>query len=116
MPCLRASLAAFSAARPAANGVLLRAPLKPTVPADAQEIVSPLVSVMVIIVLLKVAFTCATPRVTPLRSFFFGAALPAGAFIDSDIAQSSFADQQDYALPAKTTIIHRRDAEHAERT
>jgi len=50
--------------------------------------------------LLKVAFTCATPRVTPLRSFFFGAALPAGAFIDSDIAQSSFADQRDYALPA----------------
>jgi hypothetical protein len=33
--------------RPAANGVLLRAPLKPTVPAEAQEIVSPLVSVIV---------------------------------------------------------------------
>src|SRR3954447_12356594 len=101
MPCLRASLAAFSAARPAANGVLLRAPLKPTVPADAQEIVSPLVSVIVTMVLLKVAFTWATPRVTPLRSFFLGApGLPGGAFIDSDIAQSSFADQRDYALPA----------------
>src|SRR5439155_17450385 len=72
IPCLRASEAAFSAARPAANGVLLRAPLKPTVPADAQEIVSPLVSVMVIMVLLKVALMWATPRVTPLRTFFFG--------------------------------------------
>src|SRR3954468_4111489 len=80
MPLLRASFAAFSAARPAANGVLLRAPLKPTVPADAHEIVSPLVSVMVTSVLLNVARTCATPRVTPLRSFFFGPTdgLPAG--------------------------------------
>ena len=47
--------AAFSAARPAAKGVLLRAPLKPTVPAEAQERVSPLVSVMVTMVLLNVA-------------------------------------------------------------
>src|SRR5580765_8435541 len=105
MPCLRASDAAFSAARPAANGVLLRAPLNPTVPADAQLSVSPLVSVMVTIVLLKVALMCATPRVTPLRSFFFGApgfALAAG-FIDSDIADSSFADHPDYAVPALQT-------------
>src|SRR3954469_15746779 len=71
MPCLRASTAAFSAARPAAQGVLLRAPLMPgIVPADAQLIVSPLVSVMVTIVLLNVDLTCATPRVTPLRTFF----------------------------------------------
>src|SRR3954463_13002193 len=81
MPDLRASEAAFSAARPAANGVLLRAPLKPTVPAEAHEIVSPLVSVMVTIVLLKVALMWATPRVTPLRIFFFGpAALPPAPF------------------------------------
>jgi hypothetical protein len=52
MPLLRRCWAAFSAARPAANGVLLRAPLKPTVPAEAHEIVSPLVSVIVTIVLL----------------------------------------------------------------
>src|SRR2546428_12607669 len=52
-PCLRAALAACSAARPAAKGVLLRAPLKPTVPADAHDSVSPLVSVIVIIVLLN---------------------------------------------------------------
>src|SRR3954454_15903734 len=80
MPCLRASAPAFSAARPAANGVLLRAPLNPTVPADAQEIVSPFVSVIVTRVLLNVALMCAMPRVTPLRSFFFGPTdgLPAG--------------------------------------
>src|SRR4051812_21767337 len=77
MPDLRASEAAFSAARPAANGVLLRAPLKPTVPAEAHEMVSPLVSVMVTIVLLKVALMWATPLVTPLRIFFFGPALAA---------------------------------------
>src|SRR5258706_7662462 len=74
IPLLRASAAAFSAARPAANGVLLRAPLNPTVPADAHEIVSPLVSVIVTIVLLNVALMCATPLVTPLRIFFFAPA------------------------------------------
>src|SRR5258707_725776 len=79
IPLLRASAAAFSAARPAAKGVLLRAPLKPTVPADAQEMVSPLVSVMVTIVLLNVALMWATPLVTPLRIFFFGPGLPAAA-------------------------------------
>src|SRR6266567_7713625 len=57
IPCLRASLAAFSAARPAAKGVLLRAPLKPTVPADAHEMVSPFMSVIVTIVLLNVLLT-----------------------------------------------------------
>jgi hypothetical protein len=74
------------------------------VPADAQLSVSPLVSVMVTIVLLKVALMWATPRVTPLRSFFFGApGLPAAAGLPdaSDIAVS-FADQPDYAVPAKT--------------
>src|SRR5690606_12833690 len=77
MPLLRATWAALSAARPAAHGVLLRAPLIPgTVPADAHEIVSPLGSVMVMIVLLNVALMWAMPRVTPLRTFFFAAALP----------------------------------------
>src|SRR4051794_28676452 len=86
IPLLRAVWAAFSAARPAAKGVLLRAPLKPTVPADAQLIVSPLVSVMVTIVLLKVALMWATPRVTPLRIFFLGAALPPAAGLPVDSA------------------------------
>src|SRR4051812_27609770 len=81
MPDFRASEAAFSAARPAANGVLLRAPLNPTVPADAHDSVSPLVSVIVIIVLLNVALMYATARVTPLRMRFLGAPLaPAAVF------------------------------------
>src|SRR5215470_11118498 len=54
-PNLAARSAAVSAARWAAKGVHLRLPLKPTVPADAKHSVSPLVSVIVTIVLLKVA-------------------------------------------------------------
>src|SRR5688500_9757979 len=101
MPLLRALEAAFSAARPAANGVLLRAPLKPCVPADAHEIVSPFVSVMVTIVLLNVALMCATPRVTPLRIFFFAApGLAAAVFAASAMSLVSFADLPDYAVPA----------------
>src|SRR5437667_6186479 len=64
MPYLRAFDAACSAARVAANGVLLRVPLKPAVPADAQQSVSPLVSVMVTMVLLYVARMCAMPLAT----------------------------------------------------
>src|SRR5438552_9074461 len=80
MPRLRASSAAFSAARPAAQCVLLRVPLMPgIVPADAHEIVSPLVSVIVTIVLLNVDLMCAIPRVIPLRIFFFGPAARAPA-------------------------------------
>src|SRR5271166_5466035 len=63
-PNLAAFSAATSAARWAANGVLLRLPLKPTVPADAKQRVSPLVSVMVTMVLLKVALMWAIPRLT----------------------------------------------------
>src|SRR5205085_5797064 len=72
---LRPNLVAFSAqvsaARWAANGVLLRLPLKPTVPAEAKQSVSPLVSVMVTMVLLKVALICATPRLTLRRALRF---------------------------------------------
>src|SRR5512140_1134570 len=70
-PNFLAATAAFSAARPAANGVLFRVPLNPTVPADAQASVSPAVSVMVIMVLLNVALTWAMARVTVRRTFFF---------------------------------------------
>ena len=52
---------ASSAAICAANGVDLRDPLKPMVPADDHEIVLPWASVIVIMVLLKLALTCATP-------------------------------------------------------
>ena len=43
-------------------------PLKPIMPADDQAIALPCASVMVIIVLLKLAFTWATPAVMFLRS------------------------------------------------
>lgn len=58
---LTPNFAAFSAACCAANwpanGVLFREPLNPLVPALAQQRVSPLASVIVTVVLLKVAFT-----------------------------------------------------------
>src|SRR5207247_8069350 len=68
MPCSIAFLAASSAATCAANGVDLREPLKPLLPDDAQAIVLPCASVIVIIVLLNDAFTCATPEAMFLRS------------------------------------------------
>ena len=60
--------AAFSAAVWAAKGVLLREPLKPTLPALAQDTTLPVLSVKVTMVLLKVACTWATPTRTSLRS------------------------------------------------
>src|ERR1700752_4749148 len=68
MPCSEAFLAASSAAICAAYGVDLREPLKPMVPADDQAIALPCASVMVIMVLLNVALTCATPEAIFLRS------------------------------------------------
>src|SRR5262249_15298199 len=69
-PMLMASRAVASAATCAANGVLLREPLKPALPALAQLITFPSVSVMVMMVLLKLACTWATPFVPTLRSRF----------------------------------------------
>src|SRR5262244_1788010 len=68
MPCSWALRATSSPATWAAYGVDLRDPLKPMVPADDQAIALPWTSVMVIIVLLKLAFTCATPELMFLRS------------------------------------------------
>src|SRR5215510_9445549 len=68
MPCSIALRPASSPATCAAYGVDLREPLKPIVPAEDHEIVLPCASVMVIIVLLNVAFTCATPEAMFLRS------------------------------------------------
>src|SRR4029079_19360822 len=67
-PCSVAFLPASSAAICAAYGVDLRDPLKPINPDDDQEIVLPCASVMVIIVLLKLEFTCATSELLVLRS------------------------------------------------
>src|SRR5215216_6098678 len=68
MPWSMAFLAASSAATCAAYGVDLREPLKPMVPADDQAMALPWTSVMVIIVLLNVALTWATPELMFLRS------------------------------------------------
>jgi len=54
-------LAAESAVTWAANGVLLREPLNPALPADSQAITAPSVSVRVTIVLLKDVLMCAWP-------------------------------------------------------
>src|SRR5712671_4728474 len=70
-PYLVAVAAAVSAARCAANGVLLRLPLKPTVPDEAQHNASPLGSVIVTVVLLNVALMCTTARLTLRRVFRF---------------------------------------------
>jgi hypothetical protein len=56
-PCSAAFLPASSAATCAAYGVDLREPLKPIMPADDHEIALPWASVIVIMVLLKLAFT-----------------------------------------------------------
>lgn len=77
MPNLIAFSAACWAASWPANGVLLRLPLKPLVPAVDQQSVSPLVSVMVTVVLLKLALMWAIPTVTLrrlLRRFGFALA------------------------------------------
>src|SRR5690606_4212963 len=63
--------AASSAASCAANGVLLREPLKPRAPALAQESALPLTSVIVTIVLLKVDLMCAMPAYTFFLTTFF---------------------------------------------
>lgn len=69
IPNFLAALAAVSPARCAANGVLFRVPLKPTVPAEDQQSVSPPKSVIVTSVLLKVAFTWTIARATFRRVF-----------------------------------------------
>src|SRR4051812_39803815 len=90
-PCSCAALPAFSAATCAANGVDLREPRKPQPPEVAQESVFPWRSVIVMMVLLNDACTCAMPSSTFLRAFFgfFGPpvcallATPASAFFSS---------------------------------
>src|SRR5882757_5376439 len=77
-PCSCAALPARSAATWAANGVDLREPRKPQPPEVAQDSVLPWRSVIVMIVLLKEAWTCAIASSTFLRAFFgFLAALAA---------------------------------------
>src|SRR5262245_36129341 len=70
-PCSIAFFAASSAASCAANGVDLREPLNPHVPADDHATTFPLTSVIETIVLLNVAEMCATPVWMFFRTFFF---------------------------------------------
>src|SRR6185295_3657992 len=77
-PCSCAALPAFSAATCAANGVDLREPRKPQPPEVAHDRVFPCRSVIVMIVLLKEAWTCAMASSTFLRAFF-GFLAPAAA-------------------------------------
>src|SRR5271156_4659551 len=60
-PCSMARLAHASAASWAANGVDLRDPLKPTLPADAHASTLPSGSLMDTMVLLNELLMCATP-------------------------------------------------------
>src|SRR4029079_4093543 len=76
MPASRAAVLAFCAAIWAANGVPLREPLKPTLPADDQPTTLPSGSVRVTMVLLKVAWIWATPCGTTRFSLRFGAFFP----------------------------------------
>ena len=64
IPCSMARRAAVSAASCAANGVDLREPLKPTLPADAHAMVLPCWSVKVMIVLLNDDLMWAVPYAT----------------------------------------------------
>src|SRR6478752_4090252 len=79
-PCSIAARAAFSAAIWAANGVLLRDPLKPTAPELAQEMTFPSVSVIDTIVLLNELLMWTTPTVTFLRSRLRGRRPPGFGF------------------------------------
>src|SRR5215472_4392039 len=93
-PCSCAATPAFSAATCAAKGVLLRDPRKPQPPEVAHESVLPCRSVIVMIVLLKEACTCAIASNTFLRAFF-GFLVPALAALPL----CCFCSAMSYALP-----------------
>src|SRR5579872_6305908 len=85
-----AAMPAFSAATCAANGVDLREPRKPEPPEVAQHSTLPWRSVMVMMVLLNDACTCAMPSTTVFLTFLRGApaagAVPAAAASPSGAA------------------------------
>src|SRR6266700_2872549 len=97
-PCSWAATPAFSAATWAANGVLLREPRKPQPPEVAQESVFPWRSVIVMIVLLKEACTCAIASSTFFRAFLGFLALAALLFAAAAPCLLS-AMVKPYALP-----------------
>src|SRR5690606_33217423 len=85
MPHSCAARPAASAATCAANGVDLREPLKPAPPDDAHDSVLPCRSVIVMIVLLNDACTCAIPSETFLRAFLRARDAAACAAADCDL-------------------------------
>src|SRR6201995_4956622 len=96
MPCSTALRPASSAAICAAYGVDLREPLKPIMPALDQDTALPCASVMVTMVLLKVAATWATPTTT----FFFSFLRARGALAPALFAASAMAYFVTFFLPA----------------
>src|SRR6266550_805894 len=74
-PSVTASRPACSPATVAAKGVDFFDPLKPALPDEPQEIVFPLLSVMVMVVLLNVARTWAIPSASIMRFAFFPMAI-----------------------------------------
>src|SRR3954469_2162131 len=74
-PAVIASRPACSAATVAANGVLFLEPLNPALPAEPHDTVFPWESVIVMVVLLKVALTWATPSASTTRLVFFAVAM-----------------------------------------
>src|SRR5437016_1508437 len=74
-PRVTASRPACSPATVAAKGVDFFDPLKPALPDEPQEIVFPLLSVMVIVVLLNVALTWAIPSASIMRFAFLPIAM-----------------------------------------
>src|SRR5215510_14812501 len=79
-PRPRASRAHCSAATVAANGVLFLEPLNPALPAEPHDTAFPWLSVMVMVVLLKVALMCAMPSASTTRFDFFPVAILVGCF------------------------------------
>src|SRR6266566_665919 len=77
-PSVTASRPACSPATVAAKGVDFFDPLKPAFPDEPQEIVFPCASVIVIVVLLKVALTWAIPSASIMRFVFFPIAILLG--------------------------------------
>src|SRR5580700_11721521 len=89
IPCSIARRAASSAASCAANGVLLRDPLKPREPADDQATVLPFTSVIVTTVLLNVDWMWAIPVEMFFLLFFFATlALGAPGAVDGIVVLS----------------------------
>src|SRR5947208_14417911 len=74
-PNPNASRAHCSAATVAANGVLFLEPLNPALPDEPHDTVLPCVSVMVMVVLLKVAAMCAMPSASTTRFTFLPVAI-----------------------------------------